>query len=140
MARKYTGKEVHGVVDEGRTGRIVARMALRRGLGNPKKREKALREFGLELYLSGFKQGGEYMRGRIHNSTVGLDYGHGYFVQPVSESEKEGLPSEVNAQMVTDYSSDPESDGPLAFSTPEFPQEWANPADGNCSDKQQDHT
>jgi hypothetical protein len=105
--RKFTGHEVRGVVDEGRTGRIVARRILRKGLGNPKKRVRDLREFGLELYIKGVQFGGEYMRGRIHNSVAALDYGPGYFVQPE-------ILEEVNGESPVLQCSDPESDGGLA--------------------------
>lgn len=85
MARKYTGKEVHGVVDEGRTGRLIERGVLRRGLGNAKSRVKQLKDFGIEMYVKGFEQGGKYLRERIHNSVSGLDYGAGYYVAPTVE-------------------------------------------------------
>jgi hypothetical protein len=82
VARQYTGKEVHGIVDEGRTGRLIGRRILRRGLGNPKKRVVEFRNFGMEMYARGFQGGGEYMRGRIHNSVSALDYGASYYVAP----------------------------------------------------------
>jgi hypothetical protein len=104
MARIYTGKEVHGVVDEGRTGRLVARRVLRRGLGNPKRRLRDLQMFAFEMMSKGMQQGMEYMRGRIHNSVAALDYGAGYFVPPVIEEDNapEG------------QCSDPMADGPLS--------------------------
>jgi hypothetical protein len=105
--RTYTGKEVHGVVDEGRTGRIVARRVLRRGLGNPKRRLRDLQQFAFEMLSKGMMQGMEYMRGKIHNSVAGLDYGPGYYVQPEI----------MEGPVATDTQcSDPESDGPLSSS------------------------
>ena len=87
MARKFTGTEFHGVIDEGRTGRIIARAALRRTLGNPKKRMADLTAFAFDLYARGYQQGAEAFRGRIQNSVAALDYGGGYYVAPTVETE-----------------------------------------------------
>jgi hypothetical protein len=101
MARKFTGKEWEFTkVIEGATGRLIARRALRRTLGNPKKRSRDLAEMMFEMYQKGVNQGRQLENARITYSTVGLEYGEGY---PVTQTE------------AAEVCSDPESDGSLAL-------------------------
>lgn len=73
MARVSTN-EKHLVVNEGRTGRIIARRALRLSLGNPKKRNKDLQELLWEMYAKGVRQGDQLRQLRIQCATAGLTY------------------------------------------------------------------
>ncbi len=77
MARKKTE---HLLVDEGRTGRIIARRALRRGLGNPKKRARDLAELMQEMFFKGIKQGKTLENLRITYATAGMEYPADYVV------------------------------------------------------------
>lgn len=81
MARKKTD---HGLVNEGRTGRIIARRALRRGLGNPKKRHRDLAELMNEMFFKGVLKGRKLENLRIIYATAGMEYGESY---PVAELE-----------------------------------------------------
>lgn len=78
MARKQTP---HRLIDEGYTGRIIARLfevAIHRGLGNPKTRSRDLAELMSELFLKGMKIGRKLENNRITNAAAGLGYGDGY--------------------------------------------------------------
>jgi hypothetical protein len=49
----------------------------------------------MEMYVKGFGVGGEYMRGRIHNSVSALEYGASYYVAPTvdlgTDADGDGL-------------------------------------------------
>ncbi len=80
-------KTEHRLVNEGRTGRIVARRALRRGLGNPKKRNRDLAELMQEMFFKGIQQGKQLENLRITYATAGLTYPSEYavVVEPVAD-------------------------------------------------------
>jgi hypothetical protein len=81
MSRKQTNGGEHLIVDEGRTGRIVGRRALRTGLGNPKKRKRDLAQLLFEMFMKGVQQGKTLENTRITYATAGMDYPEEYNVQ-----------------------------------------------------------
>jgi len=98
MARKNTP---HMLVDEGRTGRIIARRALRRSLGNPNKRSRDLAELMQEMFFKGISNGRKLENLRIAYSTAGMEYGEGY---PVDSSVPEPVVGPVpESDPRTDY-------------------------------------
>lgn len=112
----------HRVVNEGRTGRIIARRALRAGLGNPKKRKRDLAELLFEMFMKGVQQGKTLENVRITYATAGMDYPEGSYVE--SESVEDVVPdnSIIGAGPVSNfdnYEGPPVIAGPSRYVSPD---------------------
>lgn len=106
MARKHTGPE-NVVVNEGRTGRIIARRILRRVLGNPKKRQRDTEALAQEMFSKGVNVGADLMQGRIVNAAAHLTYGEEVNAEIVDGSSVEV--SRVSSDSVSDVPGDADS-------------------------------
>lgn len=105
-------KTPHRLIDEGRTGRIIARRALRRGLGNPKQRARDLAELMQEMYFKGVNQGRSLEKLRIQYATAGYSYGEGYGISPIESvvgdiAVLESLTADLGPVIPTELSVDP---------------------------------